>query len=85
MNLTKLIDSLMASLKLATDLGFIKTHDAAERALLVPKAERLRIMEKAGITGEQNIQTGHALFQNLADALSDLLLWLVSKGAMPAD
>lgn len=60
----------------------VNAHSVAERVITVPKRERLKLYQ--GMS-EEDIEEAEALYRKHADATSDWLVYVASRGEIEAD
>jgi hypothetical protein len=78
------LNSIIATARLALSTVPAQAHAFAERALTVPKAQRDATYKAVGLSEEDRIEADR-LFRVWADAGSDLVVFLASKGEIDAD
>jgi len=75
---------LLATARLALSTIPAQAHEFVERGLTLPKKEREKIYSAAGLDAADRVEAD-ALYRDFADAASDWVVFVASKGAIDAD
>ena len=75
---------LIATARLALSTVPAQAHAFVERAFTVPKSQRDKLYSASGLDATDRVEAD-ALYRKFADAASDWVVFVASKGTIDAD
>jgi hypothetical protein len=78
------LNSIIATARLALATVPDKAHAFVERALTIPKSQRDKLYSASGLDAADR-EEADVLYRKVADAASDWVVFVASKGTIDAD
>jgi peptide subunit release factor 1 (eRF1) len=78
------LNSIIATARLALSTVPAQAHAFVERALTIPKSQRDKLYSASGLDATDR-EEADVLYRKVADAASDWVVFVASKGTIDAD